>query len=193
MDCLTFIVELVKALAWPITIIILASQFRDSINEMLTKIKSLKYKDFEAILENIEKEEKSVPEITSKEPTTQKLPEDKKSTFNDVYNLLESSPNMAVVQAYSYIELEAFLVLRHDKSIDGSTVDKIARSPSLVFRHLRKMGVIDEKVFNLIGHLKALRNGIVHSSYVKLSTEDALRYLEAAEKLYYYLKELSKV
>ncbi|NTU49688.1 MAG: hypothetical protein HGA87_02120 [Desulfobulbaceae bacterium] len=192
MDWLTFIIELVKALAWPVTIIFLVYQFRDSIVEMLAKVRSLKYKDFEAILKDIEKDEKAVPDLKVESSVSPKV-EGKGLDFGEVYSLLETSPNMAVVRAWSLIEIEAFVALTKVKKLDERSVEKIPRSPLLLLRELKEAGLVDDKLIKLLEHLRALRNGILHSSLVKLEEKDALRYLEAAEKVYYFLREMPRV
>ncbi|NTV45067.1 MAG: hypothetical protein HGB11_00730 [Chlorobiales bacterium] len=192
MDLLTFIIEFVKALAWPITIIILVLLFRDSIVELLTRLRGFKYKDFEAILKNIEKDEKAVPELKTSKIEAQRIAEEKPSDFVEVYSLLESSPNMAVVRAWSLIELEAFVALNKGKELDEKLRGRVARSPLLVLRELKEMGLLDDKLMNLLEHLRAMRNAILHSSYIKLNETDALRYLEAAEKIYNFLKAIPR-
>lgn len=108
-----YLVKLIEALAWPITILILAFGFHRQISKLLLRLSSFKYKDFEARFDEELKKIKSdmtkvIVDKTKFESSKSKtLPSEKPSLFDHFSDLAEISPRAAVTEAYRHVEITA--------------------------------------------------------------------------------------
>ncbi len=211
MDLLTFISKIIGTLAWPITTIIFAFIFKKPISKVLENIESLTYKDglvkFAKKTEQIGKEvEKQIPlqeplsvrvsdEAQAQETLTiaegqqerqesiEKLPRD---DFDKIYMEVEKSPQLAIMQAWTKLEMEAMLALKRYKYFQEK--GEISISPIALLRGLKEKGLLDEKQIQIFDGLRKLRNIAVHRVLRPIPEGIVLSYIDAAKKVYIYLK-----
>ena len=165
-------VEIVKALAWPISAVWLGYIFRAEVRQLLSRVSSLKYKDMEASFEkklteaentaktiqNPEKEE-TVEELTQKE---------------QLLRIAEVSPRAAVVEAWTLIETAAL----KNGLWTGSAIKRT--NPKMIIEHLQKTKKFSPESLELIENLRRIRNQASHMPDFAISQGEAERYLGLA-------------
>jgi hypothetical protein len=172
MDALTFIVELVKALAWPATTVVFAVLFRRECGALLRRLKKGKVGLAEFEFEEIVKElEKDLAEIS---PATRSV-----TVETGLVSLATSNPRAALLSAW--IELEAALkdlARRHQL-----VAEQPNRNVSDLIRDLAKAGLIPKAHVPIFMALRQLRNQAVHDIDFSPSPDAVVGYLEVAEEL----------
>lgn len=103
-----------------------------------------------------------------------------------LYSLAIRHPPSAVMQAWLEVEQEA---LELAERIDLFPASR-PRSALNIFRALRSRGVIDPDIAGIVDELRHLRNSAVHERQPNISTEDAIEYIEVAERAAEYLRRL---
>lgn len=183
MDVFTFTTELVKALAWPSSVIILVFLLRRPIIELVPLMKKLKFKELEMefsqevqALKSEVKESSSVgtPSITVSEPTNSKA-----------LDLLSFSTRAAIIEAW--IEVEAVATEVASSLWGQSSSDTMKNYPKLG-EYLHQCKVIDDKQLNTFQRLRQLRNKAAHAEELHLSEEDAKSFIVLAENLAKHIK-----
>lgn len=183
MDKRTFIVELVKAVAWPASMLLIFWIMKDNIRKLFSSIRKLKHGDTEFAFEETLSEAKSEAEQAGL-PASQ-IPEDA-----DLLSLAESHPNLAIIEAWQRIEglLRAFLPIEERRN---------SRIPTfLVIRRLRENGHIPASLYYLIRQLKDLRNKAVHSGDFgvgSITNKSAYEYVETASIVKRQLEALGNI
>lgn len=151
---MNYIVEIIKSLAWPISIIWLGYMFRSEVRQLLCRISSVKYKDLEASFEKglIEAETvaNSIPDIKKEDIPTQITQEE------PLFRIAEISPRAAVVEAWTLIENAA---LKSGLS-NGSVVQRV--SPKMIIDYLKISKKFSSESLALIENLRKIRNQATH-------------------------------
>jgi hypothetical protein len=177
MDLRTFIAELVKALAWPLTVLIVLVAFRRSLLDLLPQLRKLKYDKFEfqfakEIAEVERRVQTSLPAVSEKprlEAVRQKL-----------ITLAMSSPGAAVVEAARYLESELIeTASRHKLDLTPTVRDM----PRVVAALLYKDGLLTEAQHDLSVRLRDLRNEVTHSTSQIVDIERAVSYVDSVIRL----------
>ncbi len=190
MDWKTFIVEVIKATAWPIVFIIVAFQLKDRISELLPRIKKLKHKDTE--LEFAEGVSKLVREQEAEGiKHDEKLPTDEANEkYGFLIKLADISPRSAVLEAFREIEHASA------QTISKMPVESSAhggRLPINMQRQLAETSLSKGEV-RMFNQLRMLRNKAAHDrdfnlhgmpveAYVELSLNLANRIILAGTEL----------
>lgn len=177
MDLKTFIAELVKALAWPLTVLIVLVAFRRSLLGLLPQLRKLKYDKVEfqfakEIAEVERRVETSLPPVTGRpslEAVRQKL-----------ITLSMSSPGAAIVEAARFLESELIeTASRHKLELTPAARDM----PRLVAALLYKDGLLTEAQHELVTRLRDLRSEVTHSSSQIVDIERAVSYVDSVIRL----------
>lgn len=170
------LVELVKALAWPIAAIWLGYIFRGEIRKLLSRMSHFRYKDIEAKFgEDLTKAEAEVA-IAQAAHEPKLPPPETLSMLDQLRRIAEVSPRAAIMEAWVLVEsaaAEAGLVA-------GSTIPRT--SPRMIMDYLARSGSLPESSLPLVERLRHLRNKAAHLPDFALSQEEAERYLELAVK-----------
>jgi hypothetical protein len=157
-DWKTFIVEIVKAVAWPLVVGVIVFKLKDKVLELLPRIKKLKHKDTE--LEFAEGVSKLVREQEAEgmnqhaNPVTNEAQE----RYNFLMKLAEISPRSAVLEAFREIEhSSAFTIskLSGDRSAHGGN------SPLSMQKQLSELALTKNEV-KMFNQLRVLRNKAAH-------------------------------
>lgn len=172
MDTLTFIAELVKAAAWPVTTIAVAIFFRTEFRALLSRLKKGKVgaAEFE-FQEQVAELAKDIAEISPAPQPVALKPE--------TVNLATLNPRAAMLSAW--IEIEAALknLAQKHNLLDTQT----QRNPSALVRVLAKANIIPKSHAPGFSALYRLRNQAAHDMEFNPSEEATLGYLEIAEEL----------
>lgn len=176
-------VQLISAIAWPITVIFIALAFRQEIRHTANRLSSLSYKDVRADFEyGLNKVEKEVRELASKGPGTSGDRVENKETYDSYERLrriADISPRAAVMESWHYIEVATKQVA---DAYGVSSQGQIAGIKSI--RELVGLHLLPEIVISLYESMRRLRNRAAHSEGFAITSEEAERYLDTAYRLY---------
>lgn len=178
MDMLTFISEVVKALAWPGAAVLIALMVKKPVVELIPFLRRLKYKELEMEFS------KGIAELKAEsqaiEPRNQQEAITKSNTSSRLTQLLQFSTRAAIMEAWLEVESAAVAVASSFWS----------ESPSDTFKNYPKLGeyllqckVIDGEQLELFNRLRQLRNKAAHAEELGLSMSDAKSYIEMSSAL----------
>ncbi len=180
MDLLSFIAELVKALAWPATLFLLIIMFKAPLLELIPGLRRLKYKglelEFERKLERLETEAEQAslppPEVPILVPLdrVQELP-----LMKLIEMIAPVSPRAAVVETWRQIEL----AISNAFTRIGRPYPRSWVITRLLLKH---EGLLPQSALSILQDLRALRNQAVHFG-LDLNAEHAVQYAVLAQRL----------
>lgn len=184
-----YIVKLIEALAWPLTILFLAFGFRNQISKAFLRLTSFKYKEFEARfgedLKEIEPHAQGV--ITDKSKieavSSLRLPSAELSLWDHFINIAEISPRAAITEAWRHLEMSAKGAAR------TAGLNMSSRFPEReVVKELIKEKIFSQESLSVFEKLRKLRNEVVHAPEFTLDQNQIEKYIELslslAEDLY---------
>lgn len=184
MDVLTFLSELIKALAWPVTAIVLVVLLRQPIAQLIPLLRRLKYKELElefaqevaalkAEVEAIAKEKgEEAPSIAS--------------TSSNILKLVAFSTHAAIMEAWLEVESASMTVA---SSFWGQSSNDAFSNIQKLGEYLLQCKVIDEKQLSVFNKLRQLRNKAAHAQDLDLSEKDARLYVQLASDLAKHIRE----
>ena len=178
MDKLTFISNLVEALAWPAAVILLVFILRNPFVHLLPLLSSLKYKDLELQFGSRLKQIGDA-RLPQKE-TRHRLPLDAER----LSRLAELSPRAAVLESWVGVEIAALNAAR-------SLMPDEIQNKTLSYQAIRKLersGRLDRTAVSMLGDLRGLRNQAAHAPDFAISTNSANEYANAADRLVGYFE-----
>ncbi len=192
MDVATLVVELVKALAWPLTLTLLALVFRKQLIGLFEgiRLRRLKGKDFEIEFEEamkaVRKEipQKAAPMALKAEPEPAMQDLSPASVDDD---LIIHAPQGAIVAAWTKLEgtLTSAAEQAGLKDISPTNVGRILDG-------LAKEGVLKPTTLQAITTLRHLRNLVVHSTgnaQERISPEKAREFVAMASAVAWTVEE----
>jgi hypothetical protein len=178
-----YIVEIVKALVWPVVAGGFCYAFRDDIRQFLSRISQVEYKNLKVDLSRarevaeiggFQKEKFWVPQMLSK-------PE-----VNQLVRIAKVSPRAAIMEAWfrveSAVEKATFII---DNDVSPRTLDKVQN-------YLVKSGKLPPTSLGLIETLRDLRDGVAHMPDFALNYAVAEQYIELAVWIAETIKEEAK-
>jgi len=183
MDTPTFVTEIVKALAWPATAVVLVLLLRKPITGLISLIQKLKYKDFEIEfgkrVEEIEVVAATAMPALLGRPAMSELPE-------KYHKLADASPRAVVTEAWRELEAAAQDAARRS----GLKLSpREIRSPIELIQNLRIAEIVEPTTAGIMHDLRVLRNEAAHAPEFALERDSVLKYAEVAAKIAQRLKE----
>lgn len=186
MDTLTFAAEVIKAVAWPASLLVLAFLLRKPLKELMPLLRRLRYREVEiefsreiAVLKA-----KSLSEQPSGLPNggfaSPGLPKGLESKRLELLRMVPFSTRVAVMEAWLEVEMAANEVA---SSFWSRTPSDIFRSDPTLGEYLFKCGVIERDDLEAFKRLRHLRNSASHAQEIHLSEGDAMSYVEVAVSL----------
>ena len=186
MDWLTFIAEVVKALAWPATVVVGIALLRRSLLQLIPGLRRLKYKDLELEFERkLEAAKAEVAEALPApppvppalpQPETAALPQPTSTTVLDLPAMVETveriaaaSPRAAIAEAWRYVEIAIERALRRRQL-------SRPRSPRELRKLLDGQGLLQDRMGALLDDLRGMRNQAVHAVEMELTPGQAVEY-----------------
>src|SRR3990172_3262680 len=173
MDWKTFIVEIIKLLAWPIVICTALVIFKKELNLILKEFASNPYLRWKRGENEIELGVKELKEETK----NINLPEQEERILKSAHQALDD-PKETILSAWNEVENVA-------KESLG-----VSYTQPFELEHVRKL--LPEEKFRLFIKMKELRNKATHVTSQILSSSTAIDYSESALKLSNYLKARKK-
>lgn len=174
MDIYTFIVEIVKALAWPVTIGIGFMFLHKPFISLIPFMHKLKFIEFE--MEFSQQVQAMKLEADIREDSEVKSP---------AMDILSFSTRAAVMEAW--IELETVAASKAASFWSSSNVSPFKNNIRLG-NYLHQCGVINENQLKSFNELRKLRNELVHIKEVSITDSDAKAYIEVAANLVQHIK-----
>ncbi|MDP4310844.1 hypothetical protein Q7W57_20770 [Stenotrophomonas geniculata] len=186
MDILTFTAEVIKAVVWPASLLVLAFLLRKPLKELIPLLRRLRYKEVEIEFsrEIAMLKVKSLTEQPSDLPsagvTSPGLPERLESKRLELLRMVPFSARVAVMEAWLEVEGAANEVA---SSFWSQPPSEIFRSDSTIGEYLFKCNVIGRHDLETFKRLRHLRNSAAHAEEINLSDGDAISYVEVALSL----------
>lgn len=182
-----YLVEIIKALAWPVSIIWLGYLFRSEVRMLLGRLTVLKHGETEiSFSKNLEKAEEKAFQINDINDVDFRgdTPEDINQR-DLLYKIAEISPRAAIVEAWTLIETAAV----KSNLVMGSTFKRT--SAKLIQDNLINTGKFGKDSIELINELRQLRNKASHLPDFAISQSEAERYLDLAIKSAHAIENLA--
>lgn len=169
---MNYLVEIIKAIAWPLTIIWIGYYFKAETRSILARLSSLKYGDVEASFEKeLAKAELSAKIVNIPPPPSSKENINQKE---QLLRIAEVSPRAAIVEAWALIEIAAV----RKGLIAGTTVPRT--NTKMIVEFLNSSGKFSPESISLIENLRQIRNQASHLPDFFITQTEAERYLELA-------------
>jgi len=166
------LVEIIKAIAWPASIIWLGYIFRNEVRQLLGRVSSFKYKDVEANFEkDLSEAENSAKTL---ETTNTERSEETLSQQDQLLRIAEVSPRAAIVEAWTLIETAAI----RSGLVHGTAMKRT--SPKMILEVLSNSGKLSSESILLIENLRRIRNRATHMPDFAITQSEAERYLGLA-------------
>lgn len=155
MDILLFFAEVTKAIAWPITLIILVTILKKPVIELIPSLRRLKYKELELeFTREIFELKAEVAEISQNKGEESILTSDS----SNLLRLVSFSTRAAIMEAWLEIESASISVA---SSFWGQTSNEVFKNMPKLGEYLLQCKVIDEKQLTVFNKLRQLRNQVV--------------------------------
>jgi len=187
LDWLTFIDELIKTLAWPLTVLAILILLRKPLAGLIPLLQRIKYKDFELEFGRQVREVRA--EANEELPPPQKPKALIPQAPDPILELARVSPRAAVTEAWRQVEAAALDAAQRN---NVPLQYREAVSPVRVIRALEKAEVVDPAPMAIFHDLRALRNQAAHAPEFALSTEAVIEYVELARRLIEYLSSVGR-
>ncbi len=184
MDSLTFLSELVKALAWPMSVILIVFFLRHTLRDLLPSLRRLKYKEFEAeFSQDLAKAELQAqqaklppPEQVVDTPVGVSEPAHKKYK-----RLVDIAPRVAIVEAWRDVEV-ALNAAATGWDYDNPQ-DEHFPNLSAVITRLTNEGKLDPGEGSFLEYMRSLRNRAAHAHDIDIRSDQAYDYAILASRI----------
>ena len=180
------IVALVDALAWPITVLILAYAFRS----LLLRITALKWGQLEISLDAYLREAEEKAAALPRSRNQQDVPriDEVESKVSDVlFRIADRLPRDAVIEAWLEIERAVLEAARASGAIEPER-----RSVHKLMLDLVRRGLITQEFLDVFNYLKVIRNKVVNQVEAKVDTSESQRYIDLAIDLAVQIKRAGR-
>lgn len=169
MNVLTFIAELVKALAWPVAAVVIAAIFHRQISALLSRIRKGKIgpAEFEFELEVQELADQAPVQLQSEQ------------VGSPTVSLATTNPRAAILEAWLGVE-SALNGLAYNQQLLPPSAP---RSPVAIIRSVEKSGILAADDVSLFNDLRVLRNHATHDTEFSPSAESVIKYVQLARAL----------
>jgi hypothetical protein len=178
MDWLTFIAEIVRALAWPVTALIIFLALRRPLFRLIPLIQRFRFLDFE--LDFGSQVHELAASLGRELPERQALSGERKQLREHLSELAHLSPRAVVLEAWLQLEKAAIEAARRR---DLKLTSREMRSPILLGYYLEEAGILDESMSEVYHRLRNLRNAAAHAADFSYEPEAALEYADLALRL----------
>lgn len=179
MDTFTFIVEIIKAVIWPVTVILILILLWKPINSFFPTMAKLRYKDLEIHFTRqvfqLAKEAKH-----SLDATLSNIDEELRTEHKKLLDIAEVSPRAALLESWMILESNAFQAMKRK---DPKLTTTILKTPLQVGITMEKMGIINCSQKEIFDKLRNLRNAAAHAMDFTFDTRAAMEFVEMALNL----------
>lgn len=183
MDYLTFVVEMIRILIWPLIVIIIVLLLRKQIINLITDLKHLKYKDFELEFNRgLQKVNKDIDKVGLAEKKSIWYLDDK---VMELKNIARKSPLEAIIETWILIENQL-------REIAHMKLEKTSNkySSRMQLESLVENKIIPKEIYSIFKELKTIRNKVAHEGGYNISISQAEGYINTSFRFLSYLKDI---
>ncbi len=183
MDTLTFIIELIQILIWPVTVLVIFLLLRSQIEQLFPSLQRFSYGGLELDFS------RQVQELSLR--ARQSLPapaanSDLQAERQHLIDLAAVSPRAAVLEGWLQVERAALdAAKRHSLNLPS----REARSPLLLGQALEDASIISDNTTAIYHRLRNLRNIAAHANQFLIDPDLAIEYTDLAVRLTEYLQK----
>ena len=175
------VVELVKALAWPIAVVALVVLLRPFLADRLTDFEAFGVRArFRELAEEAERSAEQPAEAGDENPS-ETASDDLAGVDEDLYAVAERDPTRAIIAAYERVMEEL-----GERLAEAGIGASMSSSGLQLARLARDRGIVDESTADAIVSMAELRNLVAHGRK-KVRSAEAVDYLAAADNVLYSL------
>jgi hypothetical protein len=181
MDALTFISNMIRALAWPLIVLVIIIIIRKPLFRLIPLVRELKYKDLNIKFgEELEKlsdqaDEANLPSsLQSEEMIIEFTPE--AGYWESIEKISDISPRAAIVEAWRRVEWILNDYFRKNNIEPPS-------SYQAKLRILREQKDLPTSFFSLFDKLRILRNKAVHARDIDIDSQNAIEFAQLADRI----------
>ncbi len=190
MDWLTFISNIVQALAWPAVVVGVLLYLRKEFPSIIRFVRKLKFKDVElefgeAALALAAETKRVVPPI---KPDAKVLGEGDEAVNLRLGAIADLSPRAAILEAWLLVEAAAADLIRKQTG----PVLTSNPGPLRIREGLRRAEVLTPPQEAAFEHLRQLRNQAVHAPDVEFTSAAVTSYIESALAMAGYLEDMAR-
>ena len=182
MDTNTFIIELIKALAWPVTALIMFLIVRKPLLRLLPQVQRLKVMEFE--LDFGEQVREVSAEVRRQLDVSPSLSRANRALHDHYERLAPLSPRAVILEAWLQLE-DAAVAAARKANLGLSSQDLYAPKP--LGEALEKAGILEGGTVKIYNDLRNLRNAAAHAAEFSIDSSVAMTYADSAIRLTEYL------
>jgi hypothetical protein len=181
-----FIVQIVDALAWPVTVLVIFLILRRQLLTLIPMLTRLRYRDLELdfglrIFELANQARKQLPSLTG-------VLDGEEQVREQWIELAQFSPRAVVLEAWLQLEKAAIEAARRSGiSLKSAEL----KSPLILGQALEEASVLDHQTPAIYHQLRNLRNAAAHASDFSFTPEAAIEYADLATRLTEYLRKFT--
>jgi hypothetical protein len=170
MDGLSACVQLIKALAWPVTVLVIVFYFRDIIKDLIFSISKIKYGELEL---TIKRDLKAARISLETVQPVRAVPVIEDIELSGLMSLAQIAPRAAIIEAWTRLETAGAAFVQRRPSSDFSRPSRVPRPVDSLKQH----ELLPVEVKNAIQKLRDIRNRTAHSPDFQPSVDDAEEYV----------------
>ncbi len=184
MDLLAFIAQMVSALAWPVTVLIIILILHRPLASLFPMLQRLRFQGIE--LDFSRQIHALAYEARSQLPHARGVLDEEAPLREQWIELARYSPRAVVLEAWIQLEKAAIEASRrHGLNLKTAEL----HSPLLLGQALEEAGVFEGNTSVIFHQLRNLRNAAAHASEFAFSPDSAIEYADLATRLTEYLRK----
>ncbi len=180
MDWRTFAAEVIKALAWPLTLVGVLLALRRPLLALLPLVTRLRYKDLEFDFSRRLEEASAEAAALAAGAAGAAGGAGEPAASGDLLALARTSPRAAILEAWIRLEAAALDAARRRGAPDPVSH---LRAPTRLIEALEEGGVLDARQAAVFHDLRSLRNSAAHALNFTPAPETAADYVRLAARL----------
>lgn len=180
LNTLEFVSAIIKALSWPMVVLICVFLLRNPLSKILTNLNRLSYNNLEMVFEQ------KLNQLETTLDDNEQMNFDIYQTNNkdlEILTIAQVSPNAAIIMAWALIEHELKNLLNSNNLLENKK-----SNPLSLINLLLKNELLDNETIATLHDLRELRNTAAHSHQETLSYLQAIKYYELVKKIISILK-----
>jgi len=181
-----FIVEIVREVAWPITVLVILKLLHKPLVHLIPLISKIKYKDLEIDVTRQIEALKAVAPLPSLQSLAVQTPQ-AASELTKLLEILARSPRAAILEAWRLVEEVGG---RKVAVAYGENLPPYLKSPLSIGEALRSREIITIDQYKMLSELRKIRNQANHAPEFTLSEDAGKDYIELAISLKNELEKL---
>ncbi len=184
MDWLTFVAQLISALAWPVTLIVIILVLRKPLTGLFPLLQRLRFQGIE--LDFSQQVHALAFEAREQLPSVRGVLDAEEPLRDQWIELAHFSPRAVVLESWLQLEKAAIEASRrHELNLKSAEI----RSPLVLGQALEEAGILEGNTPAIYHRLRNLRNAAVHASEFAFTPDSAIEYADLAARLAEYLRK----